>query len=148
MQANRIGYKRRWIAARRTLSKSVCSSTPIPNLVEFQIEPNDADQSIAGLELEQSDTEHFELLEPSPKRLNVSESCANGQLHSSQENYYSSSSDSDDLDEKLRVDLAEWVNAYQIKHNAADRLLKILKESGHPSLPGSTRTLTKTAQYD
>ncbi len=27
-------------------------------------------------------------------------------------------------------------------HNAADRLLKILKESGHPSLPGSTRTLT------
>ena len=147
MQANRIGYKRRWIAARRTLSKSACSSTPIPNLVEFQIEPNDADQSIAGLELEQSDTEHFELLEPSPKRLNVSESCANDQLHSSQENYYSSSSDSDDLDEKLRVDLAEWVNAYQIKHNAADRLLKILKESGHPSLPGSTRTLTKTARY-
>jgi hypothetical protein len=74
MQANRIGYKRRWIAAYRTLSKSACSSSPIPNLVEFQVEPNDADQSIAGLELEQSDTEHFELLEPSPKRLNVSES--------------------------------------------------------------------------
>ncbi len=102
MQANRIGYKRRWIAARRTLSKSACSSTPIPNLDELQIEPNDADQSIAGLELEQSDTEHFELLEPSPKRLNVSESCANDQLHLSQENYYSSSSDSDDLDETLK----------------------------------------------
>ena len=39
------------------------------------------------------------------------------------------------------------MNAYQIKHNAADRLLKILKESGHPSLPRSTRTLTKTARY-
>ena len=47
----------------------------------------------------------------------------------------------------MKTDLIDWVNLYQIKHNAVDSLLKILKESGHDQLPGSARSLIKTARY-
>ena len=39
------------------------------------------------------------------------------------------------------------MNGYQIEHNAVDSLLKILKKSGHDQLPGSARSLIKTARY-
>ena len=39
------------------------------------------------------------------------------------------------------------MNGYQIKHNAVDSLLKIVKKSGHDQLPGSARSLIKTARY-
>ncbi|CAB4020480.1 Hypothetical predicted protein, partial [Paramuricea clavata] len=149
MQTNRIGYKRRWISAARALSRNISTSTCAPNQDEFPKEPS-VDHGNAS-PLEHSDIEDFELVAPSPKRLNNSNNnCPNiDHIHSLEGNCSTSSSDSESCgsDEKLRVDLAEWVNAYQIKHNAADRLLKILKESGHHNLPGSTRSLTKTARH-
>ncbi len=151
MQANRVGYKRRWISAARALSRNIPNSTRTSNLTEFPKERTD-DQVNASLS-KYSDAEELELREPSPKRLNSSNCCPDIEhVHSLEEISFTSSSDSSDSesfdsDEKLRVDLAEWVNAYQIKHNAADRLPKILKESGHHNLPGTARSLTKTARH-
>ena len=47
----------------------------------------------------------------------------------------------------MKTDLIDWVNLYQIKHNAVDSLQKILKDSGHDQLPGSARSVIKTARY-
>ncbi len=43
--------------------------------------------------------------------------------------------------------MIEWVDGYQIKHNAVDSLLKILKKNGHDQLPKSARSLIKPARY-
>lgn len=42
--------------------------------------------------------------------------------------------------------LAIWATKHQIKHIALDGLLKLLKESGHPDLPKTARTLLHTAR--
>ncbi|KAK3868236.1 hypothetical protein Pcinc_026365 [Petrolisthes cinctipes] len=58
------------------------------------------------------------------------------------------SSDSLSSDEErntcITSDLVSWINKHQIKHNAADDLLKLLKEHGSNTLPLSARTLLKT----
>nr|CAK26780.1 TPA: transposase domain-containing protein [Ciona intestinalis] len=58
-------------------------------------------------------------------------------------NYDSSESDNEEGN-KLRNNLINWVNAHQIKHNAVDELLKILKQNGHPDLCSTSRTLMST----
>ena len=55
-----------------------------------------------------------------------------------------SDSESDDDVTPLVEDLASWANQYQIKQNAVDSLLKLLKSQGHPDLPSTARTLLKT----
>lgn len=47
-----------------------------------------------------------------------------------------SDGESTDIMEPLR----NWVNTYEIKANAVDSLLKLLKQNGHPNLPSSSRT--------
>ena len=61
----------------------------------------------------------------------------------------SDTSDDQSLDGFLEDRLRCWPNDFQIKQNALDSLLKILKKSGHPTLPtlpSSARTLMKTAR--
>ena len=60
------------------------------------------------------------------------------------------SSDSD-LDGSLSCnllanDLSQWVNAHSIDHNAADSLLRVLRKHGHSYLPMTARTLMGTAK--
>lgn len=46
----------------------------------------------------------------------------------------------------LSDSLAQWTSEFQIKHNAVDSLLKILRKNGHPELPKTTRTLLETCE--
>lgn len=49
-------------------------------------------------------------------------------------------------DSCLRDQLASWAHKFQVKHNAVDDLLKRLKQSGHPDLPGTARSLLSTTR--
>lgn len=70
------------------------------------------------------------------------------------------SSDSDDISETssdenepstshspcLSDSLSQWTSEFQIKHNAVDSLLKILRKNGHRELPKTARTLLETCE--
>lgn len=45
--------------------------------------------------------------------------------------------------DKLADELKKWISDYKIKHNAADALLKILRDQGHKNLPSTSKTLLK-----
>ncbi|KAG9278033.1 hypothetical protein AMEX_G5823 [Astyanax mexicanus] len=47
----------------------------------------------------------------------------------------------DDAIPTLREELSEWASMFQVKHNAVDSLLNILKRQGHSDLPSTARTL-------
>ncbi|VDI76418.1 Hypothetical predicted protein [Mytilus galloprovincialis] len=57
--------------------------------------------------------------------------------------YDSESGHESKYNETLCDDLAAWINKYQIKHNAVDDLLKILKKYGHLDIPSTARILLK-----
>ena len=62
----------------------------------------------------------------------------------SEESYYLSDSDEIGLQDRL----VNWVNDFQVKHNAVDSLLKLLKQSGHSELPSTARSLLSTARVN
>lgn len=57
-----------------------------------------------------------------------------------------SSSESDGETEDFQEKLAAWAMEFNVKHNAVDSLLKLLKTSGHADLPVTARTLLHTTR--
>ncbi|XP_051553877.1 uncharacterized protein LOC127440871 isoform X3 [Myxocyprinus asiaticus] len=53
----------------------------------------------------------------------------------------SSSESEQDMTPTLRKELSEWACMFQVKHNALDALLNILKRHGHAEFPHTARTL-------
>lgn len=69
-------------------------------------------------------------------------------IASESESDYSTDSEAGDV--SFSEELALWVNRYQIKHNAVDDLLQILRSTGIDpllNLPKSARTLLKTPKH-
>jgi len=60
------------------------------------------------------------------------------------EEFFESNANIDMPTENFAEELKKWINEYNIKHNAADKLLKILRDQGHKHLPSTTKTLLKT----
>lgn len=52
-----------------------------------------------------------------------------------------SSESEEDFTPTLKEEMSEWASIFQIKHNAVDALLTILKRHGHADLPHTARTL-------
>lgn len=49
--------------------------------------------------------------------------------------------------DNLAKALKKWICGSNIKHNAADSLLKVLRNQGHKHLPSTAKTLLKTENW-
>ncbi len=58
--------------------------------------------------------------------------------------FFENSANIDMPTDNLAEELKKWICGYNIKHNAADALLKILRNQGHKHLPCTAKTLLKT----
>ena len=61
---------------------------------------------------------------------------------SNESSYLLDNSDETSLEDRL----VNWVNTFNVKHNAVDNLLKLLKGAGHPNFPSTARSLLSTTQ--
>ena len=61
---------------------------------------------------------------------------------SNESSYLLDNSDETSLEDRL----VNWVNTFNVKHNAVDSLLKFLKGTGHPNLPSTARSLLSTTR--
>lgn len=141
--AYRKNYKRKWISACRSLTKYDNSSKRV-GVDETQNPPVALSPSCEedAFDFEQfptgSDTTHF-------PNLNIP-TCDDADCNSNSDNERCCLSDSESEEISLEDGLVDWVNHFQVKHNAVDSLLKLLKQSGHPCLPATARSLLGTAR--
>ena len=155
--ANRAQYKRKWVAAVRALrntnndelsdSSSTELSHPDQQLPNVQISNNDSAQSqsetVDPIAHEGFNDEHHD------KRVcsnNASSDQEMGCIGLNLGGPSTSEVDTGDEGDALGDHLSKWVNDFQVKQNAVDSLLKILKQFGHPNLPSSARTLLNTTR--
>ena len=144
----RQNYKRRWIAAKRFTNRR--NNTNTSTGVEVELPASNVSQQIfikTAQPLHENDilnaTPNDPLGSPDCTMDRVIDKhdigCTSDEMHC-----YFSDSDSADEDSLLETELINWVNRFQVKHNAVDNLLKILKQHGHNTLPATARTLLGT----
>lgn len=142
----RKNYKRKWISACRLLTKHVNNhanrlSTDLCKQPSAKISKIDMQQD-DGLVVN-------ELYEDINSNYHSGDSDCNNDCMSLTSNdacLKEVDSDCETSDQCLPDQLAYWVNQFQVKQNAVDGLLKILRQSGYPELPATARSLLNTAR--
>lgn len=145
-------YKRRWAATTRQLKRQRGQNT-----VESEDSDQECDLSLSTVStaeavmVAQSESEVANA-PPSPCAGALGNSDAHSDSQSEiwveidQHVTLSSDTESDnesDLD-SFQDELALWATDFQVKHNALNALLRLLKKSGHRDLPATARTLLHT----
>lgn len=136
--------KRCWIAAKR-LATSISASTSNTTYIINESDSNDAVDECAHF-IEGSGSGPNMFVDNVAKH---SSECSEGADHETwnvidEHTVISSDSSSSGEEGNIASDLVSWITKHQIKHNAADDLLKLLKKHGNDTLPLSTRTLLRT----
>lgn len=136
--------KRNWMASKR-LATSISVPTNNATYTENDSDSNDSvDKCTNLIETSGSGQDVFVEDVPTPS----AESGVSGDDETwnmiDENSFVSSESLSSDEEGNIASDLVSWINKHQIKHNAADDLLKLLKVHGNNTLPLSARTLLKT----
>ena len=148
--AYRQNYKRQWIATCRLLKAGSNSKQQQDNLPEIQtvpVHPITTNTSVCFESELEFDTGSNNLSEwHSPHAQNMSGSSEmseqSSESDSDESSYLLDNSDETSLEDRL----VNWVNTFNVKHNAVDSLLKFLKGTGHPNLPSTARSLLSTTR--
>ena len=149
----RKNYKRRWISASRSLFNKNSA------LYTNQDSSDDEAYGNVNVACKNADEDTSQLpgdLEATSHITQHSDSCdeLGAVQHQALEMFddiswlssESSYSDAEDRNDTILVEqLTTWANEFSIKHNALDKLLTILKKSGHV-LPSTARSLLKTVR--
>ncbi|XP_061882835.1 uncharacterized protein LOC133633982 [Entelurus aequoreus] len=145
-------YKRRWAATTRHLKKQCRQST-------LELESDDSEQENDTTSTPETVTKYMDAAETAsctaagadnatysgPDSDEPDENDADWRLidhHVTLSSDSENESDSDCFEDHLSL----WATEYNVKHNALDSLLKILKKFGHPDLPSTARTILNTAR--
>lgn len=143
-------YKKHWIAAKRLATPIRESTNRCATYMESDSDSNDLPDKCTNL-IDTSGNGQDKFVEDAAPQ--STESSEGGDetddktlSMNDEEPVFSSNSLSlgEERNSCVRNDLVSWINKHQIKHNAADDLLKILKAHGNNTLPLSARTLLKT----
>ena len=155
MKRKRSQYQKNWVAATRALKAShsrvsttydsdESDSTSVYDTFPGVYPESDVGQNNAINQLQPETSNEIAQQE------NLVFQCDNGvdlnAVGDSGDSVNESSDDDCSLDSVLSDRLANWASNFQVKQNAVDSLLKILKQSGHPNLCSSARGLLKTAR--
>ena len=157
MKKSRQDYKRRWIAVRRNWKKSFRDACPVDS------DSDDGDVNEPELSTVEDNMQSVltaAIDNVSPRQSNCEDECRSDlddQRNLSDDGWdaidhhvhapvLSSSESESETSESFEKNLVAWISEYNVKHNAVDGLLKLLKTSGHPDLPSTARTLLHTAK--
>ncbi|XP_050719438.1 uncharacterized protein LOC127000064 [Eriocheir sinensis] len=132
-------YQRSWIARKRFAKKIATCSTK-----DRSSDSNDSVDLCADIIHSSENAKDLSVEDVAPHSTESSEDGDETWCLIEENPFYSSDSLSSDEGRNISSDLISWINKHQIKHNAADDLLKLLRSNGHNSLPLSARTLLKT----
>ena len=148
MKANRTQYQKNWVAAARAWRNSHVNQVD-GNWDESANNEHDTFSDSDDLANDMELTGHEEHFCQEEDISFISSDFKNEWAEWHIDDDLSDTLDDQSLDGFLEDRLWCWENDFQIKQNALDSLLKILKKSGHPTLPtlpSSARTLMKTAR--
>lgn len=150
--ASRSNYKRKWIAASRALKASSSVTNELSESDEMPQSVDAFDNTQLSFHINdcnKTSRDNEPSTPPLPKRPSLKDTSVSepeSDLSDTSDNRDECLSSESDSNNNLASDLCKWASSFNIKQNALDHLLKILRESGHRTLPSCARTLLHTAR--